>query len=67
MLLLHQTVPQYTFLSPCLSSSYGAAGKIKAASERASLAAVIASLAEAPGRGPSVARVAAQAVEFICG
>ncbi|EFN56582.1 hypothetical protein CHLNCDRAFT_144295 [Chlorella variabilis] len=43
------------------------AGKIKAASERASLAAVIASLAEAPGRGPSVARVAAQAVEFICG
>lgn len=44
----------------------GAEGKIKAAAERASLAGVIAALAAAPGRGPSVARVAGQAVEFIC-
>ncbi|KAL4419436.1 hypothetical protein ABPG77_006363, partial [Micractinium sp. CCAP 211/92] len=43
-----------------------AEGKIKSVAERASLAAVIASLASAPGRGPSVARVAAQAVDFIC-
>lgn len=43
-----------------------AEGKVKAVAERASLAAVIASLAAVPGRGPSVARVAAQAVEFIC-
>ncbi|KAL4444093.1 hypothetical protein ABPG75_011830 [Micractinium tetrahymenae] len=43
-----------------------AEGKIKAVAERASLAAVIASLAAAPGRGPSVARVAAQAAEFVC-
>ena len=39
---------------------------MKAATERASLAGVIAALAAAPGRGPSVARVAGQAVEFIC-
>lgn len=43
----------------------GAEGKIKAVAERASLASVIAALAAAPGRGPSVARVAGQAVEFI--
>ena len=34
--------------------------------ERASVAGVIAALAACPGRGPSVARVAGQAVEFIC-
>lgn len=43
-----------------------AEGKIKAAVERASLAGVVAALAAVPGRGPSVARVAAQAAEFIC-
>lgn len=41
-------------------------GKIKAAVERASLAGVLAALAAAPGRGPSVARLAGQAVDFIC-
>ncbi len=39
---------------------------MKAVAERASLAGVIAALAAAPGRGPSVARVAGQAVEFVC-
>lgn len=43
-----------------------AAGKIKAVTERASLAAIVASLAGLLGRGPSVARVAAQAADFIC-
>ena len=43
-----------------------AEGKLKAVAERASVAAVIAALAACPGRGPCVARVAGQAVEFIC-
>ncbi|PRW50843.1 Translational activator GCN1 isoform A [Chlorella sorokiniana] len=43
-----------------------AEGKVKAVAERASLAGVIAALAAAPGRGPSVARVAGQAADFIC-
>jgi hypothetical protein len=43
-----------------------AAGKIKAAAERASLAALLAALAAAPGRGPTLARVAGRAVDSIC-
>lgn len=43
-----------------------AEGKLKAVAERASVAGVIAALAACPGRGPSVARVAGQAVEFVC-
>ena len=39
---------------------------LEAVVERASLAGVIASLAAVPGRGPSVARVGAQAVDFLC-
>lgn len=43
-----------------------AEGKLKAVAERASVAGVIAALAACPGRGPSVAPVAGQAVEFVC-
>eukprot|EP00887_Chlorella_sp_A99_P001204 scaffold14.g1204.t1 len=43
-----------------------AEGKLKSAAERASVAAVIAALADAPGRGASAARAAAPVAEALC-